>query len=139
MSLLHALTHAAVALTRYITALSGKKLFTHEIVPPSPRGVLCYCHGYSESTSWSSVEDAQRLAKSTNMVVAMIDYPGAVASRRPVAVHCAHQHHHALAGHGKSDGLLCYIPDFDDLVTDVGGYFDTVSRRYPGLPYVSPL
>jgi len=36
-------------------------------------------------------------------------------------------------GHGRSDGLINYVPDFNRLVSDTAEYFDLLHAKFPRL------
>jgi acylglycerol lipase len=81
--------------------------------PKTPiTGVVCYCHGYTDHVSFSKRIEFQRLCDAGLAFVA-IEYEG----------------------HGRSDGALGLIPDWEDLIHDVATYFKKVtSERFPQLP-----
>ncbi|CAA0817869.1 alpha/beta-Hydrolases superfamily protein [Striga hermonthica] len=82
---------------KFIMNSRGTKLFTCSWLPVSsePKGLIFLCHGYFMECS-VTMRDCYSLSKAGYAVYG-IDYEG----------------------HGKSDGLRCYIPSFDDLVNDV--------------------
>jgi len=90
---------------------TGKRLFTQQVIPENPRALVCYCHGYSENASWTSLRNAERLAVEAGVAVALIDYPG----------------------HGQSDGLSAFVPCFDEVLRDVVLYFDDMREKFPNL------
>ncbi|KAH6790344.1 alpha/beta-Hydrolases superfamily protein [Perilla frutescens var. frutescens] len=71
-----------------------------------PRGLVFLCHGYGLECSVSMRGYGIRLVKAGYAVYG-IDY----------------------IGHGKSSGLQCYIPNFDDLVTDCSDHFTSIYER----------
>jgi acylglycerol lipase len=78
-------------------------LSTLVLSPRDPRGaraVVCLCHGYSDNLSYSKKVEYQRLVEA-GFVVVGVEYEG----------------------HGRSDGTLCLIESWEDLVDDVSGYF----------------
>lgn len=62
--------------------------------------VLCFCHGYMDNVSFLKRYEYQRLVK-RGIAVVSIEYEG----------------------HGRSDGYLCYINKWDDIIQDVSAYF----------------
>ncbi|KAG8385515.1 hypothetical protein BUALT_Bualt03G0053300 [Buddleja alternifolia] len=70
-----------------------------------PKGLIFLCHGYGMECSISMRGCGIRLAKAGYAVYG-IDYEG----------------------HGKSSGLECYIPNFDDLVNDCSDHFTNISE-----------
>ncbi|XP_074307536.1 caffeoylshikimate esterase-like [Silene latifolia] len=92
----------------YILSERGLKLFTCRWLPQDEeiKALVFLCHGYGMETSISMQGTANRLAKAGYGVYG-IDY----------------------IGHGKSDGLQCYIPSFDLLVQDCAHHFTNVCER----------
>jgi alpha-beta hydrolase superfamily lysophospholipase len=75
-----------------------------------PKGVLFFCHGFSDNMSFLKRHNLCRFVRE-GIAVATIEYEG----------------------HGRSDGPLGLIPDFDRLVGDVVHYFQEISeQRFPG-------
>ncbi|KAK6149947.1 hypothetical protein DH2020_017472 [Rehmannia glutinosa] len=70
-----------------------------------PKGLVFLCHGYGIECSITMKGSGIRLAKAGYAVYG-IDYEG----------------------HGKSSGIQCYIPSFDDLVNDCSDYFTSISE-----------
>lgn len=69
------------------------------------KSVVCYCHGYTDHTSFSKRIEFQRLVEA-GIAVVMIEYEG----------------------HGRSDGPLGLISSWDCLVDDVCDFFkETIS------------
>jgi len=62
--------------------------------------VLCFCHGYMDNQSFLKRYEYQRLVK-RGIAFVSIEYEG----------------------HGRSDGHLCYIPKWDNMIQDVLSYF----------------
>ncbi|CAM6087976.1 unnamed protein product [Calypogeia fissa] len=77
------------------------------------KGLVFLCHGYGMECTIYTRETGLRLA-SAGYAVYGIDYEG----------------------HGKSDGLRAFVPNFDDLVTDCATFFNGVMDReeYAGKP-----
>lgn len=78
-----------------------------------PKALICYCHGYGDTSSFFFEGIARKLALAGYGVCAM-DYPG----------------------FGLSDGLHGYIPSFDTLVDDVIEHYSQVKEKpeFRGLP-----
>ncbi|KAH9612282.1 hypothetical protein KSS87_021964, partial [Heliosperma pusillum] len=93
----------------YILSEGGLKLFTCRWLPQDEeiKALVFLCHGYGMETSISMQGTANRLTKAGYGVYG-IDY----------------------IGHGKSDGLRCYIPSFDLLVQDCSHHFTKVCGKY---------
>jgi acylglycerol lipase len=72
--------------------------------------VLCFCHGYSDHASYVKQIEYSRFCKH-GIAVVTIEYEG----------------------HGRSDGELGLIYDWDLLVDDTSSYFKEVtSQKFPG-------
>ncbi|BBN11070.1 acylglycerol lipase [Marchantia polymorpha subsp. ruderalis] len=86
----------------------GMKLFTCHWVPAEKevRALVFLCHGYAMECSNYTRETGMRLARAGYAVYG-IDYEG----------------------HGKSEGLQCYVPSFDQLVADCDEFFRSVLDR----------
>ncbi|WZZ40208.1 hypothetical protein YC2023_036467 [Brassica napus] len=82
----------------FIKNTRGMKLFTCKWLPANqePKALIFICHGYAMECSITMNSTARRLVKAGFGVYGM-DYEG----------------------HGKSDGLGAYVPNFDHLVDDV--------------------
>ncbi|KAJ7531235.1 hypothetical protein O6H91_14G055000 [Diphasiastrum complanatum] len=93
----------------YIQNSRGVKFFTCRWLPEDQpiRGVVCLCHGYGVDCSIYMKGSGVHLAQAGYAVYG-IDY----------------------IGHGKSDGLPCYIPDFGELVDQVAVYYKSVREKY---------
>lgn len=93
----------------------GLEIFTKSWLPstPSPRAVICFCHGYGDTCTFFFEGIARKLASSGFGVFAM-DHPG----------------------FGLSDGLHGYIPSFDQLVDDVIEHYSKVKGVPTSLSYV---
>ncbi|KAL8240563.1 hypothetical protein R6Q59_013918 [Mikania micrantha] len=76
----------------------GLEIFTKSWLPEtsSPKGVICYCHGYGDTCTFFFEGTARKFASSGYGVLAM-----------------------DLPGFGLSEGLHGYIQSFDGLVDDV--------------------
>jgi alpha-beta hydrolase superfamily lysophospholipase len=78
----------------------------------SPKAVVCFCHGYSDNLSYSKRMEYQRLARDGIAVVG-IEYEG----------------------HGRSDGALCLIENWDRMIGDVAAFFqETVQQQFSNVP-----
>lgn len=72
--------------------------------------VLCFCHGYMDNSSFLKRFEYQRLVK-RGIAFVSIEYEG----------------------HGRSDGPLCYINKFENIIEDVYSYFlEICCLRFPG-------
>jgi caffeoylshikimate esterase len=72
--------------------------------------VVCFCHGYMDSSSFLKRHEYQRLVKRGVAFVA-IEYEG----------------------HGRSDGELVYLPSWEENLHDVVGYFRQITNdKFPG-------
>jgi len=100
----------------YIQNTRGMVLYTQRFKPVGvkPKGVIFLCHGYAETTLWFFRDIALDYVKEGYACVG-IDYEG----------------------HGKSDGLHTYIPDFHQMVSDVASFFESVQKEeeFEGLPF----
>ncbi|KAK9683201.1 hypothetical protein RND81_10G123000 [Saponaria officinalis] len=76
----------------------GSEVFTKTWVPQScsPKGLICFCHGYGDTCTFFAEGISRKLASAGYAVCAM-----------------------DLPGFGLSDGLHGYIASFDNLVDDV--------------------
>ena len=83
------------------------------IMTPANReieAVLCFCHGYMDNASFLKRYEYQRLVK-RGIAFVSIEYEG----------------------HGRSDGAIAYIPNWNDVIQDVLGYFrETTDAKFPG-------
>ena len=76
------------------------------------QAVVCFCHGYSDSISFTKKTEFQRLVEKGIAFVG-IDYEG----------------------HGLSDGMLGLIDNWDNMIRDVSSFFEeTISKRFPDKP-----
>lgn len=93
----------------------GMALYSQSFRPNNqePKGLMLLCHGYAETSLWYFRDIAMDWVKEGYACVAL-DYEG----------------------HGKSDGLHAYIPDFDKMVDDVAVFHEKVAARpeNAGLP-----
>lgn len=93
----------------------GMRLNTCRWLPEGKevKGLVFLCHGYGMECTIYTRETGQRLARA-GFGVFGIDYEG----------------------HGKSEGLHGFVPNFDDLVTDCVTFFNGVMEReeYAGKP-----
>eukprot|EP00934_Nitzschia_sp_Nitz4_P004289 Nitzschia sp. Nitz4//scaffold364_size14896//10634//11938//NITZ4_008911-RA/size14896-augustus-gene-0.2-mRNA-1//-1//CDS//3329549279//4279//frame0 len=91
-------------------ALLHYNIFTPKNQPI--QAVVCNCHGYTDNPSYTKGGFFARVAQQ-GIAVVMVDYEG----------------------HGKSDGHLALIRDFDVFYRDVHAFFESkVTERFPGLP-----
>ncbi|KAL2620006.1 hypothetical protein R1flu_000211 [Riccia fluitans] len=92
----------------FISNSRGMKLFTCHWLPHEKdiKAVIFLCHGYAMECSVYTRETGKRLARAGYAVYG-IDYEG----------------------HGKSQGRRCYLPSFDQLVTDCETYFRNMMER----------
>jgi alpha-beta hydrolase superfamily lysophospholipase len=67
--------------------------------------VICFCHGYTDTPSYTKRRELAYIVQH-GIAVVMID----------------------CEGHGRSDGALGLITDWDVLVGDVNSYFKEVSE-----------
>jgi alpha-beta hydrolase superfamily lysophospholipase len=76
------------------------------------KAVVCFCHGYTDHTSFAKRIEFQRLCDA-GMAFCAIEYEG----------------------HGRSDGTLGLIQDWEELVHDVASYFQQLTvTRFPTVP-----
>jgi len=90
----------------------GLCLLTSTMVPKDQpiSCVVCYCHGYCDNASFMRRVEYQRFVK-RGIAVISIEHEG----------------------HGRSDGLLGYIPSMDNLVSDAATFFEeTTNREFQG-------
>ncbi|CAF1869227.1 caffeoylshikimate esterase isoform X1 [Brassica napus] len=92
----------------FIKNSRGTKLFTCKWLPANkePKALIFICHGYAMECSITMNSTARRLVKAGYGVYGM-DYEG----------------------HGKSDGLSAYVPNFDHLVDDVSAHYTSICER----------
>ncbi|CAN6835469.1 hypothetical protein Bca4012_034231 [Brassica carinata] len=92
----------------FIKNTRGTKLFTCKWLPANkePKALIFICHGYAMECSITMNSTARRLVKAGYGVYGM-DYEG----------------------HGKSDGLSAYVPNFDHLVDDVSAHYTSICER----------
>lgn len=91
----------------------GMLLHTVTILPKDQKikGVVCFCHGYTDSFSFMKMVESVRLVE-RGFVVAAIEYEG----------------------HGLSDGALGLFNDWTLLIGDVSSYFTEVAERFSRKP-----
>lgn len=75
------------------------------------RAVVCFCHGYTDHISFAKRIAYQRLCEAGIAFVG-IEYEG----------------------HGRSDGPLGLISDWDELIHDVSQYFTQIKTRFRRFP-----
>lgn len=71
------------------------------------KAVICFCHGFNDNASYMQRLENQRLVKEGYAVVT-IEYEG----------------------HGRSDGLLSYIPNWNNLIDDTSSYFEEITQTH---------
>jgi acylglycerol lipase len=72
--------------------------------------VVCFCHGFTDNVSYTKMVENQRLVHA-GLAFCAIEYEG----------------------HGRSDGALGLVPDWEKMIDDVSGYFMHVaSKKFPG-------
>ncbi|KAL6630706.1 hypothetical protein ACP70R_028557 [Stipagrostis hirtigluma subsp. patula] len=95
----------------YVNNARGMRLFTSTWLPSSknspiiPKALVFLCHGYAVECAVTMRPTGERLARAGYAVYG-VDYEG----------------------HGRSDGLQGYVPNFDALVADCDDYFTSVAR-----------
>ena len=92
----------------------GMALFTCILTPTQVplQAVVCYCHGYLDHPSLTRKRELSRLVQK-GICVLMVEY----------------------AGHGRSDGTIGLISNWNDVVDDASDYFSqTIQRYFPNLP-----
>lgn len=93
----------------------GVSLFTQSWVPSNrpPKALILMVHGYGNDSSW--------VFQNTAILFTEMGYAAFALD---------------LYGHGRSEGLLGYIPGVDNLVEDCAFYFNSVKNRaaYQNLP-----
>jgi len=97
---------------KYWVNARGMCLSTSTMVPKDQeiRAVVCFCHGYIDNASFMKRWEYQRLVRQ-GIAIATIEHEG----------------------HGRSDGLLGYIPNWDDLIDDAHSYFAEITQsKFPG-------
>ncbi|KAJ7299057.1 hypothetical protein O6H91_Y313300 [Diphasiastrum complanatum] len=91
------------------------RIFTQSFLPRSHelKGIVCLNHGYSSHTGW--------LVQFTAISFAQWGYAAFAAD---------------FLGHGRSDGLPCYIPNINKLAETSLSYFKSIrdSKEYKGKP-----
>ncbi|KAG6555390.1 hypothetical protein Mapa_002616 [Marchantia paleacea] len=92
----------------YIVNDRGMKQFVCSWQPADqePKALVFMCHGYGMECSVYMKDNGERLARA-GYAVHGIDYEG----------------------HGKSSGKKCFIPSFDNLVSDCTSYFLSIQDR----------
>mmetsp|Transcript_9921 Transcript_9921/g.27112 ORF Transcript_9921/g.27112 Transcript_9921/m.27112 type:complete len:370 (-) Transcript_9921:303-1412(-) len=97
----------------YWTNSRGMLLHTTTITPKDVpvKAVMCHCHGYAENACYTKLRLFSTLAQ-RGIAVLMIAYEG----------------------HGRSDGHLTLVADFDVLVNDVATYYlQTIKKLFPDV------
>jgi alpha-beta hydrolase superfamily lysophospholipase len=93
---------------------SGMCLNTSTMIPKHKqiKAVVCFCHGYGDNASYIKRIENQRLVDQ-GVAFCSIEYEG----------------------HGKSDGTLGLINDWDKLIDDVASYFQEIAlKKFHGKP-----
>jgi acylglycerol lipase len=90
-------------------------LMTNIITPDDGQAiqaVVCYCHGYTDFPTLTRRKELFRMVRK-GIAVVIIEYEG----------------------HGRSDGYLGLITDWDKLIDDTSDFFEqTARRRFPSTP-----
>lgn len=93
----------------------GMSLMTNVVTPNNGRpieAVVCFCHGYTDYPTLTRRKELFRLVRK-GIAVIVLEYEG----------------------HGRSDGMLGLITDWDKLIDDTTDFFEQTSRqRFPELP-----
>lgn len=93
----------------------GMSLMTNILTPDDGQpiqAVVCYCHGYTDFPTLTRRKEFFRMVRK-GIAVVIIEYEG----------------------HGRSDGYLGLITDWDKLIDDTSEYFEqTARRRFPSTP-----
>jgi|UPI0005819F66 alpha-beta hydrolase superfamily lysophospholipase len=92
----------------------GMVLATSIMIPKKTaiRSVVCFCHGYTDNVSFMKRVENMRLVEE-GIAFCAIEYEG----------------------HGKSDGALGLITDWERLIDDVQAYFqETTLKRFHNIP-----
>ena len=92
----------------------GMTLCTTTMTPKHTpiRAVVCFCHGYTDAVSFMKQVEYQRLVKEG-------------------IVFCGLE----VEGHGRSDGPIALINDWELMIDDTSSYFgDVVASKFPGKP-----
>lgn len=91
----------------HFSVSSGMLLHTSILTPKKQpiKAVVCFCHGYSDNPSYTRRRELARFVQH-GIAVVMIDFEG----------------------HGRSDGTLGLVLDWDRLVDDAGTYFAHVAK-----------
>lgn len=89
----------------------GMCLQTATLVPKNQevKAVLCFCHGYTDHASFVKQIEYGRFVKH-GIAVATLEYEG----------------------HGRSDGELGLLYDWNRLVDDTSSFFKEISEKFPG-------
>ncbi|GMH69605.1 hypothetical protein TL16_g05197 [Triparma laevis f. inornata] len=99
---------------KYWVNSRGMCLMSYVMKPikKKPKTVIMFCHGYSDQSCWMKMAEYRRLVRAGYAVMAL-----------------------EYEGHGRSDGLLVSVPDWDKLIGDVSEFmFEMSSTVFPGLP-----
>jgi acylglycerol lipase len=92
----------------------GMALCTVTMIPKDQpiKAVVCFCHGYTDSASYMKKIEFQRLVNK-GIAFCAIEYEG----------------------HGRSDGPLALISNWDRMIGDVASYFqEVVDERFKDKP-----
>ncbi|GKY96422.1 hypothetical protein MPSEU_000601700 [Mayamaea pseudoterrestris] len=98
----------------YVVNERGMLLYASTLTPTDQpvKAVVCFCHGYTDSASFSKRMEFQRLVHQGIAFVA-IEYEG----------------------HGRSDGAVGLISDWERLIDDVSNFYSKVAtERFEGIP-----
>mmetsp|Transcript_29039 Transcript_29039/g.54557 ORF Transcript_29039/g.54557 Transcript_29039/m.54557 type:complete len:428 (-) Transcript_29039:502-1785(-) len=97
----------------YWTNSRGLLLHTNIMVPRNQevKAVVCFCHGYVDNPTWSKLPELSKfLVKKSGLALIMVEHEG----------------------HGRSDGTLGLIKDWDVIMNDAHEYFqETAGNFFP--------
>jgi pimeloyl-ACP methyl ester carboxylesterase len=91
----------------------GLLLHTMIMLPKDvpPKAVVCYCHGYVDNPNYTKMNELSYVVKKGGFALLIIEYEG----------------------HGKSDGTLGLVKDWEALYTDAHLWFqETLNKSFPG-------
>ncbi|KAK2969851.1 hypothetical protein RJ640_030160 [Escallonia rubra] len=96
----------------FYTSPRGLSLFTRSWLPlPTtipPRGLICMVHGYGNDISWTFQATPIFLAQHGFACFAL-----------------------DLQGHGQSQGLKAYVPNVNDVISDIVSFFNSILTQNP--------
>ncbi|CAM6047489.1 unnamed protein product [Sphagnum compactum] len=105
--------HGVTYIEEMVQNARGLRQCTRSWIPVDrkPKGVVMVCHGYGADSGW--------LVQLTSI---------GFASQGFAVYAIDHQ------GHGKSEGLKCYIPDIKAIIDDCIEFFDAKRQNHKDLP-----